>query len=69
MKVWVSEHQGVYPRTGKRVKGTLPTSVRNYMLTSDHTKAWEDFSIIRRDSKYYFLETKESFFVKQDKPP
>ena len=48
-KVRVSEHQGVSPRTGKRVKGTLSTSVRDHMLDCDHTVAWEDFSIIGRE--------------------
>ena len=43
MKVRVSEHQGVSPRTGKRVKGTLSTSVRDHMLNYDHTVAWENF--------------------------
>ena len=32
MKVRVSEHQGVSPRTGNHLKGTLSTSVRDYML-------------------------------------
>ena len=45
-KVRVSEHQGVSPRTAKRVKGTLSTSVRDHMLYCDHRVAWEDFSII-----------------------
>ena len=31
-KVRVLEHQGVSPRTGKSVKGTLSTSVRDHML-------------------------------------
>ena len=48
MKIRVSEHQGVSPRTGKRVKGTLSTAVRDHMLNCDHTLAWEDFSIIGR---------------------
>ena len=67
MKVRVSEHQGVSPRTGKRVKGTLSTSVRD-MLDCDHTVAWEDFSIIGRESNHYLLETKESLFIKRDNP-
>ena len=46
MKFRVSEHQGVSPRTGKRVKGTLSTSVR------DHKVAWEDFCIISRESNH-----------------
>ena len=32
MKVRVSEHQGVSPRTGKHLKETLTTSVRDHML-------------------------------------
>ena len=68
MKVRVSEHQGVSPRTGKRVKGTLSTSVRDHMLDCDHRVAWEDFSIIGRESNHYLLETKESLFIKRDNP-
>ena len=68
MKVWVSEHQRVSPRTGKRVKGMLSTSVRDCMLDCDHIAAWEDFSIIGIESNHYLLETKESLFIKQDNP-
>ena len=66
MKVRVSEHQGVSPRTGKRVKGTLSTSVGDHMLDCDHIVAWEDFSIIGRESNHYLLETKESLFIKRN---
>ena len=68
MKVRISEHQGVSPRTGKRVKGMLSTSVRDHMLNCDHTVAWEDFSIIGRASSHYLLETKEGLSIKQDNP-
>ena len=68
MKVRVSEHQGVSPRTGKRIKGTLSTSVRDHMLDCDHRVSWEDFSIIGRGSNHYLLETKESLFIKRDNP-
>ena len=68
MKVQVSEHQGVSPRTGKRVKGTLSTSVRDHVLDCDHRVAWEDFSIIGRESNHYLLETKESLFIKRGNP-
>ena len=56
MKDRVSENQVVSPRTGKRVKGMLSTSVRDHMLNSDHTVACEDFSIIGRESNHYLLE-------------
>ena len=62
MKVRVSEYLGV----GRRVKGTLSTSVRDHMLNCDHTVAWEDFAIIGRESNHYLLETKESLFIKRN---
>ena len=68
MKVRVSEHHGVSPRTGKRVKDTLSTSVRDHVLSCDHTVAWEDFSITGREPNHYLLETKESLFIKRDNP-
>ena len=46
VKVRVSEHQGMSPRTGKQVKGTLSTSLREHMLNC------EDFSIIGRELKH-----------------
>ena len=68
MKVQVSEHQSVFPRTGKQVKAMLSVSVRDHMLDCNHTVAWEDFSIIGRESKHYLLEVKERLFIKQDNP-
>ena len=69
MKVRVSEHQGAPPKIiGKHVKGTLSTSVSDHMLDCGHTVAWEDFSIIVRESSYYLLETKEILFIKQNNP-
>ena len=69
MKVRVCEHQGVSPRTGKTVSGTLSTSVRDHMLVCDHKVVWEDFSTLGRESNHNLLELKESLFIKRDKPP
>ena len=66
-KVRVSEHQGVSPRTGKPVKGTLSTSVRNHMLVCDHKVVHEDFKFLGNESNRYLLELKESLFIKRDK--
>ena len=68
MKNRVSEHQGVSPRTSKRVRGMLYTPVRDHMLDCDHIVAWEDFSMIGRESNHYLLERKESLFIKRDNP-
>ena len=50
MKVRVSEHQGVSPRTGKALKGTMSTSVRDHMLICDHKVVREDFSLLGRNT-------------------
>ena len=68
MKVRISEHQVVSPRTGKCVKGTLSTSVRDHMLFCDHSVSYHDFSVLGRENSHYLLETKESLFIKRDKP-
>ena len=68
MKVRISEHQGVSPRTGKIVKDTLSTSVRDHMLECDHTVTWDDFKVMERESNHWLLEIKESLFIKRDKP-
>ena len=65
-KVRVSEHQGVFPRTDKPVKGTLSTSVRDYMLVCDHKVLDEDFKFLGNESNRYLLELKESLFIKRD---
>ena len=59
-KVRVSEHQGVSSRTGKPVKGTLSTSVRDHMLVCDHKVVDEDSKFLVNESNRYFLELKES---------
>ena len=68
MKVWVSEDQSMSPRTGKPVKVTLSTSVRDHMWNCDHTVACEDFFIIGRESNHYLLETNEILFIERYNP-
>ena len=68
-KVKVSEHQGVSPRTGKPVKSTLPTSVRDHMLLCDHKVVHEDLKFLGNKPNRYLLELKESLFIKRDTPP
>ena len=52
-KVRVSEHQGVSPRAGKPVKGTLSTSVSYHMLVCDHKVVHEDFKFLVNESNRY----------------
>ena len=64
MKVRVSEHQGVSPRTGKHLKGTLSTSVRDHMLDCNRMVAWNDFKVLGRESNQWLLEIKESLLIR-----
>ena len=66
-KVRVLEHQGVSPRTGKTVKGTLSTSVRDHFLVCDHKVVHEDFKFLGNESNRYLLELKESLFIQSDR--
>ena len=68
MKVRVSEHQGMSPQTGKIVKGTFSTSVRDHMLKYDHIVTWDDFKVLGREPNHWLLDIKECLFIKRDKP-
>ena len=67
MKIRVPEHQGVSPRTGKHLKGTLSTSVKDHMLDYNHIVAWHDFKILGRESNHWLVEIRESLFIKRDR--
>ena len=68
MKVKVWEHQGVSPGTGKHLKGTLSTAVRDHMLDCNHIVTWDDFKVLGTESNHWLLEIKESLFIKRDRP-
>ena len=61
------KHQGVSPQTGKIVKGTLSTSVRDHILECDHIVTWDDFKVMERESNHWLLKIKESLFIKRYK--
>ena len=68
MKVRVSQHQGLSPGTGKHLKETLSTSVRDHILDCNHVVAWDDIKVLGRESSHWLLEIKESLFIKRDRP-
>ena len=68
MKVRVSEHQGVSPRTGKHLKGTLSIFMRDHMHDYNHMVAWDEFKVLERDSNHWLLGIKESLFINRDRP-
>ena len=69
MKVWVSEHQAMSNRTGKRVKGTLSMSVRDYILNCDHTAAGKiSLSLVESRTTSYWRQ-KKAFSLNETIPP
>ena len=63
-----SEHAGVSPLTGKKLKGQQSTTVRDHMLTCDTIVDSGDFKIIGRDSNNHYLRIKESLFIIKEGP-
>ena len=44
------------------------SSVVNHLLFCNHSASYDDFSILKRESKKILLELKESLFIMRDKP-
>ena len=63
-----SEHAGVSPLSGKKVKGQKSTTVRDHMLVCDTIVRSDDFKVIGRDNVDYHLRIKESLFIKKEMP-
>ena len=68
MQVRVLKHQEVSPRTGKHLKRTLSTSVRDQILDCNHLVVWNDLKVLGKESNHWLLEIKESLFIKRDRP-
>ena len=65
-----SEHLGISPRTGKPVRGTEITPIREHALYCDSRPNIEDFETIgtQRDGNNHLLELKESIFIYRHAP-
>ena len=68
--IWVREceHAGISPRTGKHLKGTTPTAVRDHMLECDNIVSHNDFKILSKGGNERDIEIKESLMIKLLKP-
>ena len=65
LKVRVSEHQGVSFRTGKIVKGTLYTSVRDHMLECNNIVTWDDFKVWGESQTTGFWRLRRVYSLKE----
>lgn len=53
MKVRLSEHQDLAPRTDAQLKGTLSASVADNTLSFNHLVTWKCFSLVESPTNTY----------------
>ena len=63
-----SEHLGITPLTGKRVKNPKKSAILDHILLNGHDASSEVFTILLKEKNRFKLHLKESLFVKRDKP-
>ena len=62
-----SEHLGMTPLTGKRVRNPK-NSIFDHILLNGHDASFEDFAILLKENNRFELHLKESLLIKRDKP-
>ena len=67
-KVHVSEHMGVSARTGKNIKSTKNSAVRDHMLVCNSIVSFEDFSVLANGTNDFRIELQESLLIHHDGP-
>ena len=66
--VRASEHLGMTPLTGKRVKNPKKSAIFDHILLKGHDASFEDFTILLKENNKYQLHLKESLLIKHDQP-
>ena len=67
-KVRVSEHMGVSARTGKNIKSTKNSAVRDHMLVCNNIVSFEDFSVLANGTNDFRIKLQESLLIHRDEP-
>ena len=62
-KVRVSEHMGVSARTGKNIKSTKNSAVRDHMLVCNNIVSFEDFSVLVNGTSDFRIKLQESLLI------
>ena len=65
LNVKIGEHIGISSLTKKQVK-PKHSSEGNQLLFSNHSASFDNFSILTRESKKFFLHLKESQLIIRD---
>ena len=67
-KVRVSEHMGVSARTGKNIKSTKNSAVRDHMLVCNNIVSFENFSLLANGTNDFRTKLQETFLIHRDGP-
>ena len=67
-KVRVSEHMRVSARTGKNIKSTKNSAVRDHMLVCNNIVSFEDFSVLANGTNDFRIKLQESLLIHRDGP-
>ena len=64
--VRVSEHMGVSARTGKNIKSTKNSAVRDHMVVCNNIVSFEDFSALANGTNDFRIKLIESLLIHRD---
>ena len=67
-EVRVSEHMGAYARTGKNIKSTKNSAVRDHMLVCNNIVSFEDFSVLANGANDFRIKLQETLLIHRDGP-
>ena len=65
-KVCISEHMGVSARTGKNIKSTKNSAVRDHMVVCKNTVSFGDFSVLANGTNDFRIKLQESLLIHRD---
>ena len=66
-KVWASEHLGITPLTGKKVKSSKESAVFDLIFHAGHNATFDDFETLVR--VWWWIQTLSQFLMLRDDPP
>ena len=67
-KVHASENMGVSAHTGKNIKSTKNSAMRDHMLVCNNIVSFEDFSILANGANDFRIKLQESLLIHHDVP-
>ena len=58
----------VFVHTGKNIKFTRNSAVRDHMLVCNNTVSFEDFSVLANGTNYFRIKLQASLLIQRDMP-